>query len=137
MTVGLFLLSMLGVATGTLASSIYMFVLGIGIGLVLQVLVIAVQNVVPYSDLGAATSGATFFRSIGGSFGTAVLAVILEAAIATHPGALVGAFHVAFWWSVGFSAVAVVLSLWLPGVQRAPEVSRGSASDQQPDPVEV
>ena len=79
MTVGMFLLSMLGVATGTLASSFYMFVLGVGIGGVLQVLVIAVQNVVPYSDLGAATSGATFFRSIGGSFGTAVFGAIFSA----------------------------------------------------------
>ena len=79
MTVGMYLLSMLGVATGTLASSFYMFVLGVGIGLVMQVLVIAVQNVVPYGDLGAATSGATFFRSIGGSFGTAVFGAIFSA----------------------------------------------------------
>ncbi len=82
MTVGLYLLSMLTVSTGVLASSVYMFVLGIGIGLVLQVLVIAVQNVVPYSDLGAATSGATFFRSIGGSFGTAVFGAIFSAQLA-------------------------------------------------------
>jgi EmrB/QacA subfamily drug resistance transporter len=79
MTVGMYLLAMLGVSTGTLASSIYMFVLGAGIGLVMQVLIIAVQNVVPYEDLGAATSGATFFRSIGGSFGTAVFGAIFSA----------------------------------------------------------
>jgi len=79
MTVGMYLLSMLGVSTGTLASSVYMFVLGAGIGLVMQVLIIAVQNVVPYEDLGAATSGATFFRSIGGSFGTAVFGAIFSA----------------------------------------------------------
>ena len=79
MTVGMYLLSRLGVATGTLASSFYMFVLGFGIGAVLQVLVIAVQNVVPYGDLGAATSGVTFFRSIGGSFGTAVFGAIFSA----------------------------------------------------------
>jgi MFS family permease len=53
MTVGMYLLSRLGVATGTLASSAYMFVLGVGIGAVMQVLVIAVQNVVPYSDLAS------------------------------------------------------------------------------------
>jgi EmrB/QacA subfamily drug resistance transporter len=76
MTVGMYLLSMLGVGTSTLASSAYMFVLGVGIGAVMQVLVIAVQNVVPYADLGVATSGATFFRSIGGSFGTAVFGAI-------------------------------------------------------------
>ncbi|HYZ56184.1 MAG TPA: DHA2 family efflux MFS transporter permease subunit [Streptosporangiaceae bacterium] len=78
MTVGMYLLSHLGVGTGTLARSVYMFVLGVGIGAVMQVLVIAVQNVVPYSDLGAATSGATFFRSIGGSFGTAVFGAIFS-----------------------------------------------------------
>jgi EmrB/QacA subfamily drug resistance transporter len=78
MTVGLYLLSRLGVSTGTLARSVYMFVLGVGIGAVMQVLIIAVQNVVPYSDLGAATSGVTFFRSIGGSFGTAVFGAIFS-----------------------------------------------------------
>lgn len=76
MTIGMYLLSRLGVATGTLASSAYMFVLGVGIGAVMQVLVIAVQNVVPYADLGVATSGVTFFRSIGGSFGTAAFGAI-------------------------------------------------------------
>ena len=79
MTAGMYLLSNLGVNTGVWASSLYMFVLGVGIGGVLQVLVIAVQNVVPYSDLGAATSGVTFFRSIGGSFGTAVFGAIFSA----------------------------------------------------------
>jgi EmrB/QacA subfamily drug resistance transporter len=76
MTVGMYLLSHLGVTTSTLAASAYMFVLGVGIGAVMQVLVIAVQNVVPYADLGIATSGATFFRSIGGSFGTAAFGAI-------------------------------------------------------------
>ena len=74
-------------------------------------------------------------QQIGGSFGTAVLAVILEGAIATHPATLADAFHVAFWWSAGFSAVAVLLSLWLPGAQRAPEASRDNAPRQRTDPV--
>jgi MFS family permease len=76
MTIGMYLLSHLGVTTSTLAASVYMFVLGVGIGAVMQVLVIAVQNVVSYTDLGVATSGATFFRSIGGSFGTAAFGAI-------------------------------------------------------------
>jgi MFS family permease len=76
MTIGMYLLSRLAVGTGTLTSSIYMFVLGVGIGGVMQVLVIAVQNAVSYKDLGVATSGATFFRSIGGSFGTAIFGAI-------------------------------------------------------------
>jgi hypothetical protein len=53
-----------------------MLVLGMGIGGVMQVLVIIVQNGVPHSELGVATSGATFFRSIGGSFGTAIFGAI-------------------------------------------------------------
>ena len=47
-----------------------------GLGAVMQVLVLIVQNAVPYSELGVATSGATFFRSIGGSFGTAIFGAI-------------------------------------------------------------
>ncbi len=76
MTLGMWLLSHLAVGTSPLQYTVYMFVLGVGIGGVMQVLVIAVQNVVPYRDLGVATSGVTFFRSIGGSFGTAVFGAI-------------------------------------------------------------
>jgi len=54
-------------------------------------------------------------QQIGGSFGTAILAVILESAAAAHHGDITAAFNVAFWWSVGFAGVAVLLSLWLPG----------------------
>ena len=53
-------------------------------------------------------------QQIGGSFGTAVLAVILSGAVARH-GDLTAGFSVAFWWATGFSALAVLLSLWLPG----------------------
>ena len=53
-----------------------MVILGAGLGGVMQVLVIIVQNAVPHSELGVATSGATFFRSIGGSFGTAIFGAI-------------------------------------------------------------
>jgi EmrB/QacA subfamily drug resistance transporter len=73
---GLFLLSRMDEHTSTATSSLYMFILGFGLGMVMQVLVIAVQNVVAYRDLGVATSGATFFRSIGSCFGTAVFGAI-------------------------------------------------------------
>ncbi len=76
MTVGLFLLSRLGPSTSTALTSLYMFVFGVGLGGVMQVLMIAVQNAVDYKDLGAATSGATFFRSMGGSFGVAIFGAI-------------------------------------------------------------
>ncbi|MFI6325495.1 MFS transporter [Nonomuraea sp. NPDC050556] len=75
-TVGMYLLSTLTEHSSTLTMGIYLFILGSGLGLVMQVLVIVVQNAVGYEDLGVATSGATFFRSIGGSFGVAVLGSI-------------------------------------------------------------
>ena len=79
MSVGLFLLSRMGTATSTGAALGIMLVLGLGLGMVMQVLVIAVQNAVDYADLGVATSGATLFRLIGGSLGTAVLGAIFAA----------------------------------------------------------
>jgi EmrB/QacA subfamily drug resistance transporter len=78
MVVGLYLLSTMGPHTTRIVASGYMFVLGLGLGLVMQVLVLAVQNAVDYRDLGVATSGATLFRSIGGAVGTAVLGSIFS-----------------------------------------------------------
>ena len=78
MTVGLVLLSQVGIGTSLLVTALYMFVLGVGLGCVMQVLVLIVQNAVPYPELGVATSGATFFRSIGGCFGTAIFGAIFS-----------------------------------------------------------
>lgn len=77
MTVGMYLLSRLQVGTSDLVDSLMMFVVGVGLGLVMQVLVLAVQNGVDYKDLGTATSLSNFFRSMGGAFGTAILGAIL------------------------------------------------------------
>jgi EmrB/QacA subfamily drug resistance transporter len=76
MVVGLFLLSLMTARTTIIGASINMLILGLGLGLVMQVLVIAVQNAVDYRDLGVATSGTTLFRLIGGSLGTAVFGAI-------------------------------------------------------------
>jgi DNA-binding MarR family transcriptional regulator len=88
MTVGLFLLSRMNEQTSVLVQSLSMLVLGLGLGLVFQVLVIVVQNAVEYRNLGAATSDAIFFRSIGGSFGTAVFGAIFSSQLASHLSAL-------------------------------------------------
>ncbi|WP_407699905.1 MDR family MFS transporter [Streptomyces liliiviolaceus] len=69
---GLLLLHRLDVDSSTAEMSLSFLVFGLGLGLVMQVLVLIVQNAVSYEDLGVATSGATFFRSIGASFGVAV-----------------------------------------------------------------
>lgn len=84
MTVALVLLSRLSLGTTTYLTSGYMLVLGIGLGMVMQVLVIAVQNSVEFRDLGVATSGATLFRLIGGSLGTAILGAIFSARLASN-----------------------------------------------------
>ena len=75
-SIGILLLSRIGIGTSSLVTDAYMLVLGIGLGCVMQVLVMITQNAVPYSELGVATSGATFFRSIGGSFGTAIFGAV-------------------------------------------------------------
>jgi EmrB/QacA subfamily drug resistance transporter len=84
MIVGLLLMSRIGLSTGAWTIAGYLFVFGVGLGLIMQVLVIAVQNAVPYEQLGTATSGATFFRMIGGSFGTAVFGAIFANLLATN-----------------------------------------------------
>jgi EmrB/QacA subfamily drug resistance transporter len=75
-TVGLSLLSRLGVETSTGVAAAYMLVLGLGLGMVMQVLVLAAQNAVDYRLLGVATSGTTLFRQVGGSIGVSVFGAI-------------------------------------------------------------
>jgi len=76
MSVGLLLLSRLGPGSSTWTASLYMLVVGIGIGMVMQVLVLAVQNSVDHRLMGVATSGAMLFRQIGGSIGVALFGAI-------------------------------------------------------------
>jgi EmrB/QacA subfamily drug resistance transporter len=89
LTVGLYLLSTMDQQTSLALASLYMVVLGMGMGLILQVLVIAVQNAVETSDLGVATSSATFFRSLGGAFGTALFGAILSSRLVTELAGLI------------------------------------------------
>src|SRR5579863_10130481 len=78
LAVGLFLLSRMGVTTSFGVTSIYMVVVGLGVGLVMQVLVVVVQNSVPYEQLGTATATATFFRTIGGALGVSALNAVFN-----------------------------------------------------------
>jgi EmrB/QacA subfamily drug resistance transporter len=93
MAIGLLLLSRLDVGTSTAASALYLLILGLGIGSVTQVLVLAVQNAVDYGVLGAATSGVTLGRGIGGSLGAAVFGAIFTSRLTSElqgvlPGSL-------------------------------------------------
>ena len=81
-TFALVLLSRISGETSTTSLLAYFLILGTGLGLVTQVLVVAVQNAVAYEDLGVATSGVTLFRLIGGSIGTAVLGTVFASGVA-------------------------------------------------------
>src|ERR1700727_1407419 len=86
----LYLLSTLDETTPTWVMNLFLFILGVSPGLVTQVLVIAVQTSVSYADLGAATSGATFFRTIGGAFGVSVFGAIFSNQLARQLNAALG-----------------------------------------------
>ena len=83
LAVGLYLLSRLKLETSLVIMGASIFVVGLGMGLVMQVLVLAVQNSVDRRDLGVATSGSTFFRSMGGAVGVSVFGALLSARITT------------------------------------------------------
>ncbi len=83
MVVGMVLLSRLTASTTTLVADLYMLLLGLGLGFVMQVLVLAVQNAVDYRDLGIATASATLFRSMGGTVGVPIFGAIFSNQLAT------------------------------------------------------
>jgi len=145
MTVGLALLSTVGIDTPTIVMFAYMFVFGVGLGLVMQILIVAVQNAVEFRDLGTATAGANFFRSIGGSFGTAAFGAIFANQMANKlpPGkgtsvsyltpqklhslppaalhvvleAITSSIQFVFRCAVPIAAVALALSFLLPEIE--------------------
>jgi EmrB/QacA subfamily drug resistance transporter len=87
-TAGMYLLSRLTVDTQPWLASVFMLVVGVGIGLAMQVIVLAVQNDAPPGHMGVATSTATFFRSMGGSLGVALFGAIFSARLAHELAAL-------------------------------------------------
>jgi EmrB/QacA subfamily drug resistance transporter len=94
-TIGLLTLSTIGVHTAWAQLFAYMFILGAGIGMMMQVLVLAVQNDTHPKDLGTATAATTFFRSMGAAFGTSIFGAIMASRLAgwfvSHPLAGAGA----------------------------------------------
>src|SRR3954454_18044061 len=88
LAIGMTLLTQLDVDTSKVLAAVFMVIIGVGIGLVMQVLVLVVQNDAPPGDLGAATSTAQFFRSIGGSVGVAVFGAIFASRLTSGLGSL-------------------------------------------------
>ena len=80
----MFLFAQIGVDTPMWQTMVVMALAGIGLGLCMQTLILAIQNDVPAKDMGVATSSATFFRSIGGTVGTAVFLSILFSVVGSQ-----------------------------------------------------
>jgi len=112
-TLALFLISRMTAETTNLTIAALMLLLGFGLGFVMQMLIIAVQNAVEYHDLGVATSNAILFRFIGGSLGTALLGAILATRLlATN--SLMTALDTVFLVASAIAFAGLLLSFLLP-----------------------
>jgi EmrB/QacA subfamily drug resistance transporter len=112
-TLALFLISRMTAETTNLTIAALMLLLGFGLGFVMQILIIAVQNAVEYHDLGVATSNAILFRFIGGSLGTALLgAVLATRLLATN--SLMTALDTVFLVASAIAFAGLLLSFFLP-----------------------
>ncbi len=97
--IAMWLLSHLGLHTSHLTMSLYVLVLGAGLGMCMQVMVLVTQNAVPVTSIGTGTATVTFFRSLGGAFGTALFGAIFIAGLSHWisvlvPGAAAAGIHV-------------------------------------------
>jgi EmrB/QacA subfamily drug resistance transporter len=84
LTFGIWLFSHISLTTGHLTMSIWMLFVGVGLGMLLPITTLAVQNSTPRKDLGTATSTVTFFRSIGSSLGGALFGAVLASRLSSH-----------------------------------------------------
>src|ERR1700753_1175207 len=91
MALAFLLMSRMNPSTSALLQSVYLFILGAGIGSCMQVLVLIVQNTSSFGDLGVATSGVTFFRTIGSSFGAAIFGSLFTNFLHSRIGAALAA----------------------------------------------
>jgi EmrB/QacA subfamily drug resistance transporter len=109
--------------------ALWLLVRGIGLGAVTMPVMTAAYVGLQHEQVAHSSVLTRIAQQVGGSFGTAVLAVILQYAL-TAGGAtdLVGAFHIAFWWATGFAVVAMVLCAWLPGRRQVAEAAAAAAA---------
>jgi hypothetical protein len=119
-----------GGSTNTIVLLAALLVRGAGLGAAMVPLMGAAFIGLPRADVPSASIITRVVQQIGGSMGTAILAVVLERATA---GGATGGFRDAFWWAVAFTAVAVPLSLLLPGRSvRAPRQTGGAEAVPAP-----
>jgi hypothetical protein len=110
-TIGLVLLTRIGDRTGWPAVTFAMVIVGLGLGMVLQVLVLTLQNAVDPADLGIATGTAAFFRAIGASFGVAVFGTVFASEL--RRASYAHALHEVFVVAVPFAALGFLVTLFL------------------------
>lgn len=109
--IGMFLLSTMDASSSQLQVSAYMVVIGAGLGMVMQVIVLAVQSAVPARDMGVATANVNFFRSVGGSIGVAVFGALFNSQLATRLGELLPAGAAADLAAEGGGGIAAIAQL--------------------------
>jgi MFS family permease len=140
LSVGMYVMSQIQVTTSALVLAAMMFVVGAGLGLFMQTLIIAVQNAISMQDMGVGTSAITFFRTLGGAIGAAVLGAVLldqervlQAADIAKYGKVLGAAHDftsamdrAFLWSVPVAVLAFGLSFFLKEVRLRTSLDRST-----------
>jgi len=122
LALGFFLLSGIGTDTSRLGITRDVVVVGLGIGLMMQTLTVAVQNSVSRRAIGVATASTQFFRAIGAMVGVAVMGTIVtsrlggQAAAGADPVTLAAAIHPIFVVSIVLAAVALLALLFLPHI---------------------
>ena len=110
---------------------------GVGLGAAFVPVITAAYHGLDRDDDPARHGAVRIFQQIGGSLGTAVLAVILQQQLAAHPDDVSGAFAHTFTWTLGLTAVAIFPALLLPGRERS--YVNGSSSGRlatRPSPEE-
>jgi EmrB/QacA subfamily drug resistance transporter len=131
LTLGLAWISTITITSSGWLISAMLFVIGAGLGMFMQTLIVAVQNAIPYENMGTGTAAVTFFRTLGGAIGAAVLGAILIEQERTHAahylyvyGPTVGpmqsfthAMDTAFRFTVPLAALSFVLSFFLREVR--------------------
>jgi len=127
-TLALFLISRMTAETTNLTIALLMLLLGCGLGFVMQMLIIAVQNAVDYHDLGVATSNAILFRFIGGSLGTALLGAVLATKL-SETKSLMASLDTVFSLAAAVAFFGFLLSLFLPERRLRETIAAATESD--------
>jgi EmrB/QacA subfamily drug resistance transporter len=133
-TLGTIPYAQVGANTSEVALGAWLVVRGAGLGAIFVPAMAASYYGLRLDEYPRATSAVRSFQQVGASFGTAVLAVILQNETTRQAGAgaagLATAFGHTFWWAVGFTALAFIPALLLPGVARQRAEAVGEAAPE-------